>query len=89
MQKSMTVYIRALSKRNEGDDKEKPLAVGYLGGTMVHLGENFENDSEFGRCLVGEFSTFVYLPFNDMSRCFFFFFFFFFLSCVVISWLAN
>ena len=53
LQKSMTTYIRALSKRHEGDDKEKPLAVGYLGGTMVHHGENFECDSEFGRCLVG------------------------------------
>ncbi|KAL1957691.1 hypothetical protein VTO42DRAFT_5668 [Malbranchea cinnamomea] len=52
MQKSMTAYIKAVSKRNEGDDKEKSLAVGHLGGTMVHHGENLEYNSEFGQCLI-------------------------------------
>ena len=48
----MTTYIKTLSKRNEGEDKEKMLPVAYLGSTMVSHGEDFENDSEFGQCLI-------------------------------------
>ncbi|KAF2176786.1 BAR-domain-containing protein [Zopfia rhizophila CBS 207.26] len=51
MQKSMTVYVKSLSKRAEGDDREKSLPGGYLGSTMVTHGEDFEPDSEFGNCL--------------------------------------
>lgn len=51
LQKSTTVYVKAMSKRNEGEDKEKILPVGYLGGTMVHHGEDFDSSSEFGKCL--------------------------------------
>ena len=51
LQKSMTAYVKTLSKRNEGDDKEKSLPVSYLGSTMVSHGEDFEDDSEFGQCL--------------------------------------
>jgi hypothetical protein len=53
LQKSMTVYVKSLSKRNEGEDKEKTLPVAYLGQTMIHHGEDFEPDSEFGNCLIG------------------------------------
>ena len=56
LQKSMTAYVKTLSKRNEGDDKEKILPVSYLGSTMVHHGEDFENDSEFGQCLMSTLS---------------------------------
>ncbi|KAL8939640.1 MAG: hypothetical protein Q9216_003248 [Gyalolechia sp. 2 TL-2023] len=52
LQKSMTTYVKTLSKRNEGDDKEKSLPVSYLGSTMVRHGEDFEDDSEFGQCLI-------------------------------------
>ncbi|KAL9041857.1 MAG: hypothetical protein Q9214_003964 [Letrouitia sp. 1 TL-2023] len=52
LQKSMTAYVKTLSKRNEGDDKEKSLPISYLGSTMLHHGEDFENDSEFGQCLI-------------------------------------
>ena len=52
LQRSMTAYVKTLSKRNEGDDKEKNLPVGYLGSTMVSHGEDFEMDSEFGQCLI-------------------------------------
>lgn len=52
LQKSMVTYVKAMSKRNEGEDKEKNLPVAYLGGTMVNHGEDFETDSEFGQCLV-------------------------------------
>ena len=54
----MTAYVKTLSKRNEGDDKEKNLPVGFLGSTMVSHGEDFENDSEFGQCLIGMMETF-------------------------------
>ncbi|KAK4942035.1 hypothetical protein LTR66_006061 [Elasticomyces elasticus] len=53
MQRSMTSYIKSLSKRSEGDDKEKSLPVAYLGSTMVGHGDDFEPDSEFGQCLTG------------------------------------
>lgn len=51
MQKTMTVYVKSLSKRAEGDDKEKSLPGGNLGSSMVTHGEDFEPDSEFGTCL--------------------------------------
>jgi hypothetical protein len=51
MQKSMAVYVKSLSKRAEGDDKEKQLPGGHLGSTMVTHGEDFEPESEFGNCL--------------------------------------
>jgi hypothetical protein len=54
LHKSMTLYTKAMSKRNEGEDKEKTLPVAYLGGTMIGHGEDFESDSEFGRCLTSE-----------------------------------
>ena len=52
LQRSMTAYVKSLSKRNEGEDKEKTLPVGYLGSIMINHGEDFENDSEFGQCLI-------------------------------------
>lgn len=51
LQKSMTTYVKGLSKREEGDDKEKNLPVSFLGSTMASHGEDFEEDSEFGQCL--------------------------------------
>ena len=51
----MTAYVKTLSKRQEGDDKEKILPVAYLGSTMVNHGEDFEDDSEFGQCLMSEY----------------------------------
>lgn len=50
----MTVYVKSLSKRSE-EDREKILPVQYLGQSMIHHGEDFEPDSEFGNCLVGKF----------------------------------
>jgi hypothetical protein len=56
LHKSMTTYVKSLSKRNEADDREKVLPVAFLGQTMLHHGEDFEPDSEFGNCLIGESS---------------------------------
>ncbi|CAG8980410.1 hypothetical protein HYALB_00003975 [Hymenoscyphus albidus] len=52
LHKSMTSYVKSLSKRNEVEDKEKTLPVAYLGQTMIAHGEDFEPDSEFGNCLI-------------------------------------
>ena len=51
MQKSMTIYVKSLSKRAEGDDREKTLPGGHMGSSMVTHSEDFEPDSEFGMCL--------------------------------------
>lgn len=55
LHKSMTIYVKSLSKRNEIEDKEKILPVGYLGQTMIRHGEDFEPDSEFGNCLISAY----------------------------------
>ncbi|KAK4446780.1 Endophilin-A2 [Podospora aff. communis PSN243] len=53
MQRSMSMYVKWLGRRGEAaDDKEKNLAVGYLGRTMVNHGEEFQPDSDFGNCLI-------------------------------------
>ncbi|KAI9805125.1 MAG: hypothetical protein M1825_000959 [Sarcosagium campestre] len=52
LQKAMTVYVKSLSKTKEAEDKEKILPVAYLGSTMIGHGEEFEQDSEFGSCLM-------------------------------------
>ncbi|KAI0140218.1 hypothetical protein BJ166DRAFT_112920 [Pestalotiopsis sp. NC0098] len=53
LQKSMNVYTKSLSKRcDASDDKEKALPVSFLGRTMISHGEDFEQDSEFGNCLI-------------------------------------
>ncbi|XXG99582.1 hypothetical protein Hte_005921 [Hypoxylon texense] len=53
LQKSMTAYVKSLSRRGETfEDKEKGLPVSYLGRTMISHGEDFEPDSEFGNCLI-------------------------------------
>ena len=61
LQKSMTAYIKTLSKRNEAEDKEKILPIAYLGCTMVSHGEDFDNGSEFGQCLISMAHTGVFI----------------------------
>lgn len=51
MQRSMTVYVKSLSERAQGADREKMLPGGHLGSSMVTHSEDFEPDSEFGNCL--------------------------------------
>ena len=52
LQRSMTGYVKSLSKRTESsDDRDKSLPGGYLGSVMVAHGEDFDPDSEFGACL--------------------------------------
>lgn len=56
----MTSYIKSISKRNEGDDKEKNLPIASLGGSMVSHGEDFDAYSEYGRCLTSKPSFFIF-----------------------------
>ncbi|RDW78779.1 BAR domain protein [Aspergillus mulundensis] len=49
--KSMTAYVKSVSKRSEGDDKEKTLPIAHLGGSMITHGEDYDANSEYGRCL--------------------------------------
>ncbi|OKL57721.1 hypothetical protein UA08_07119 [Talaromyces atroroseus] len=51
MHRSMTAYVKAISKRTEGDDKEKTLPIAHLGSVMIQHGEDFDSHSEFGRSL--------------------------------------
>ncbi|KAG9537762.1 BAR-domain-containing protein, partial [Aureobasidium melanogenum] len=51
LQRSMTTYVKSLSKTKEAEDKEKTLPIAYLGSTMASHGDDFEPDSEFGQCL--------------------------------------
>ncbi|KAE8137199.1 hypothetical protein BDV38DRAFT_91097 [Aspergillus pseudotamarii] len=51
LHKSMIAYVKAISKRSEGDDKEKTLPIGHLGTSMVSHGEDYDAHSDYGRCL--------------------------------------
>lgn len=53
MQASMTEYVKWLTRRSESIvDKEKGVPASVLGRTMIAHGEDFDNDSEFGNCLI-------------------------------------
>lgn len=49
-------YVKNLTKRSEGDAKEKQTAIGYLGSAMSKHGEDFEDGSKFGECLMSAFN---------------------------------
>ena len=54
LHRSMNVYVKSLSKRNETEDsKEKSTAVAQLGSTAISHADDFEPESEFGQCLSG------------------------------------
>ncbi|KUI57284.1 hypothetical protein VP1G_04624 [Cytospora mali] len=52
MQASMNDYVKWLTRRSEGLDREKGVPAAVLGRTMVSHGEDFDNDSDFGNCLI-------------------------------------
>lgn len=56
LQKSMNVYVKSLSKREDAEDKEKLIAPAHLGSTMINHGQDFQPDSEFGNCLISALS---------------------------------
>ncbi|WPH00704.1 Hypothetical protein R9X50_00353400 [Acrodontium crateriforme] len=51
MQRSTNAYVKSISKRDQGDEKEKQLPIAFMGSTMISHGDDFEPDSEFGQCL--------------------------------------
>lgn len=53
MQQSASAYVKSLSKRDQGEGKEKMTAIGHLGSTMLNHSNDFDSDSEFGQCLLG------------------------------------
>ncbi|KAL9060805.1 MAG: hypothetical protein Q9162_000509 [Coniocarpon cinnabarinum] len=50
---SMNTYVKTLSRREHGEGKDKQTPVGNLGMTMVKHGEEFDDGSKFGECLLG------------------------------------
>jgi hypothetical protein len=48
----MTAYVKGISKRTEGDDKEKTLPIAHLGSVMIQHGEDFDSSNDFGQCLI-------------------------------------
>lgn len=53
LSKSMGAYVKWVSKRSEVlEDKERSSPTAHLGRTMTAHGEDFEQDSEFGNCLL-------------------------------------
>ncbi len=57
----MGTYVKSMSQRKEGDDREKMLPVDVLAQAMIAHGEEFESDSLFGNCLIsGCFRAIVY-----------------------------
>jgi hypothetical protein len=51
LQQSSTGYIKSLSRRDQGEGKEKHLPVGHFANVLIAHGDDFEPDSEFGLCL--------------------------------------
>lgn len=63
----MLGYVKSISKRSEGDDKEKTLPIANLGGSMVAHGEDFDAHSEYGRCMTSTLlRTPLYCRFGDL-----------------------
>lgn len=56
MQESMTIYMKAVSKRTELEKKEKILPVQHMGSSMIQHSDDFEHDSEYGQCLNGKYN---------------------------------
>lgn len=54
LHKSMNTYVKYLSKQSGFEDKEKVTPPSYLGTTMIRHGEDFDQDSLFGQCLIGQ-----------------------------------
>lgn len=51
LQQASTSYVKSLSRRDQGEGKEKHLPVGHLANVLIAHGDDFEPDSEFGMCL--------------------------------------
>jgi len=54
LHKSMSTYVKSLSKRNENEekDKDKNTPIAQLGAVAINHGDDFDEESEFGQCLM-------------------------------------
>ena len=57
MQQSMSIYMKAVSKKAELEKKEKTLPIAYLGSTMITHADDFEHDAQYGQCLSSKISN--------------------------------
>lgn len=51
----MNIYIKSVSQKCPGEDREKILPVDLMAQAMISHGEEFESDSVFGSCLISTF----------------------------------
>jgi len=56
----MNVYIKSVSQKSVGEDREKMLPVDVMAQAMISHGEEFESDSVFGSCLISGFAFFCH-----------------------------
>jgi len=49
---TMNVYVKSVSQKSMGEDREKMLPVDVMAQAMISHGEEFESDSVFGNCLI-------------------------------------
>lgn len=69
LHKSMSLYVKHIGKKSEGEDRDK-IPLGNLGSTMIAHGQDFAPDSEFGTCLIRMYTTFrlcVVTQFADLG----------------------
>ncbi|PWW78090.1 BAR-domain-containing protein [Tuber magnatum] len=49
---TMNVYVKSVSQKSVGEDREKMLPVDVMAQAMISHGEEFESESVFGNCLI-------------------------------------
>lgn len=54
LHRSTAAYVKSISRKNEANDRDKSSPIGHLGTTMINHGEDFEQDSEYGNCLISK-----------------------------------
>ena len=65
---TMNVYVKSVSQKSMGEDREKMLPVDVMAQAMISHGEEFESDSVFGNCLISMFA-FFYDTLNSSIIC--------------------
>ena len=52
--RSTTNYIKSISKKTEGEDKDKALPIGYLGSNLINHGEGLDTQTSYAQCLISK-----------------------------------
>jgi hypothetical protein len=66
MHKSMSLYVKHVGKKSEGEERDK-VPIGYLGSVMVSHGQDFSPGSEFGSCLTR--MVMRYTSYTEYTNC--------------------